>query len=241
MQNGYERVSKALELLTDGFCSYVEHHMKEIHKEGWIDAARESFHDSGGQAFPEDAIVRWDAHSLLTVTWNQWNEVFRHRLGYAERSLISELRDFRNRWAHQGDFDFDDTYRVLDSVHRLLKAISADEAELVEREKRELMIEAVTEETNAALRRAAVRRERWVEIVVYLTCCTALVYVIIREFGWAAWLMALLVCILFVHLIHRRLSLKPQIGPHECKRCRKIIYSLTCPYCQSSGSNHLLK
>jgi hypothetical protein len=32
--------------------------------------------------------------------WDQWNVVFRKTLGNAERSLVSELRDARNRWAH---------------------------------------------------------------------------------------------------------------------------------------------
>jgi hypothetical protein len=33
--------------------------------------------------------------------WDNWNDVFRNVLGHAERSLVSELRDWRNKWAHQ--------------------------------------------------------------------------------------------------------------------------------------------
>ena len=40
--------------------------------------------------------------------WNQWNLVFKKTLGQEERTLVSELRDARNRWAHQNPFSADD-------------------------------------------------------------------------------------------------------------------------------------
>jgi len=33
---------------------------------------------------------------------------------------MSELRDVRNKWAHQRTFTTDDAYRALDSMERLL-------------------------------------------------------------------------------------------------------------------------
>ncbi len=45
--------------------------------------------------------------------------MFRKVLGPAERSLLSELRDHRNKWAHQEPFSSDDAYPVLDSAGRL--------------------------------------------------------------------------------------------------------------------------
>ncbi len=50
--------------------------------------------------------------------WDQWNETFRRTLGFAERSLVSELREHRNRWAHQEPFDTRDTLRALDTIDR---------------------------------------------------------------------------------------------------------------------------
>ena len=55
--------------------------------------------------------------------WNQWNIVFRKTLGQAERTFVSELRDVRNRWAHQNPFSTDDAYRAA------VKAISEGERE----------------------------------------------------------------------------------------------------------------
>ena len=42
-----------------------------------------------------------DVAALLKIMWVPWNDVYRNTLGHAERSLVSELRDIRNRWAHQ--------------------------------------------------------------------------------------------------------------------------------------------
>ena len=39
--------------------------------------------------------------------------MFRKILGPAERSLVGELRDQRNKWAHQQTFSGDHTYRSL--------------------------------------------------------------------------------------------------------------------------------
>jgi predicted AAA+ superfamily ATPase len=71
--------------------------------------------------------------------WDAWNDVFRATLGPAERSLVSELRDHRNRWAHQEAFFSDDAYRVLDSAGRLLSTVSAPQADQVEKMKTELL------------------------------------------------------------------------------------------------------
>ena len=60
--------------------------------------------------------------------WDEWNQGFRNTLGHAERSLVSELRDVRNKWAHQKTFSTDDAYRAIDSIGRLLTAVSAEEA-----------------------------------------------------------------------------------------------------------------
>ena len=78
--------------------------------------------------------------------WNQWQLVFRKTLGQAERTLVSELRDVRNRWAHQNPFSSDDAYRALDSSHRLLLAVSAPQADELDKMKMELL--------RASLRRA---------------------------------------------------------------------------------------
>ena len=40
----------------------------------------------------------------------------------------------------------------------------------------------------------------------------------------------------FGYLIYKRIKYRPiQVGPHECRRCRRIIYGTNCPYCESAS------
>ncbi|MCL6431552.1 MAG: DUF499 domain-containing protein [Anaerolineae bacterium] len=77
------------------------------------------------------------------------------RLGQAERSLVSELRDVRNRWAHQERFTTDDAYRALDSAERLLSAISAPQATELESMKMDLLRLRYEEQVRNERRRSA--------------------------------------------------------------------------------------
>jgi hypothetical protein len=66
-----------------------------------------------------------DPAFLLRVMADAWDSAFRQRLTKADRNLVFELRDTRNRWAHNEAFNADDTYRALDSVERLPVAVDA--------------------------------------------------------------------------------------------------------------------
>jgi len=133
----HERVGKALALCRDGLAPFVERELRAEHE-----AERTP---QGLQAMLEDPtvagkpILEWDVAALLKVMWDTWNGVFRKTLGRNERSLISELRDHRNRWAHQESFSSDDAYRALDSIARLLTAVSAPQSADVDKMKQELL------------------------------------------------------------------------------------------------------
>ena len=87
--------------------------------------------------------------------WDQWNQVFRDNPGFSERSLVSELREVRNKWAHQETFSTDDTYRALDSAARLLTAISAPQADEIEKMKMELLRLRFDEQVRGEKRKSA--------------------------------------------------------------------------------------
>src|SRR5262245_12257072 len=87
--------------------------------------------------------------------WEAWNDVFRNVLGQAERTLVSELRDVRNKWAHQQPFSSDDTDRALDSAERLLTAVSAPQADEVRKMKIELRRTVFDEQMRTEKRRSA--------------------------------------------------------------------------------------
>ena len=50
---------------------------------------------------------------------------FKQVLGKAGESFAIELREVRNKWAHNGSFTDDDAYRALDTAERFLKLIAA--------------------------------------------------------------------------------------------------------------------
>ena len=232
MKTSHERVTKALDLLTNGLYPFVEQELKAIYKENWIRSARASFRKEREEMLPHGDVVRWDAHSVLTVMWDQWNSVFRHKLGHMERSMISELREFRNRWAHQAIFDFDDTYRILDSAHRLLKAVSATEAEQLAWDKDEMIREKIAEELDDQSRRNDFTKEKWMTTGIYIFCCTAIVFVLFYRMGSESWPVAVFTVFIFLFFVYQQfIAPFPKLGPHECKRCSKIIYSVVCPYC----------
>jgi len=151
----YERVGRALELLKEGLRPFVEREFEAHYREGWRAQAAQTLRQDR-EWKTADGQAHFDAQALLILMWYQWNEVFRDTLGHAERSLVSELREVRNRWAHQQTFSGDDAYRALDSAARLLTAVSAEEAREVERLKQELLRVRFDEQARRETRKAAV-------------------------------------------------------------------------------------
>jgi hypothetical protein len=84
-----------------------------------------------------------DVAVQLVLMDRTWGDVFRRTLGKAERSLVNELLDVRNRWAHQNPFSGDDADRALDSVSRLLTAVSAPQADEVGKMKMDLRSQGI--------------------------------------------------------------------------------------------------
>jgi hypothetical protein len=233
MPSPQDRINRALDLLTQGLSPFVEGELRTCYRANWQEAARGSFREDRGIAINKGETIRWDTHSLLTVMWDQWNGVFRHKLGHLERSLVSELREYRNRWAHQQQFSFEDTYRILDSVERLLKAAGAAEAETVRKERQALIHEEVSDELNRATKALMSRRNFAETLAIYIVCAAALSYEAHQQLGAPGWIVVTTIVILFAFLTYKRLQPQPlSLGPHECPRCHRIIYSTHCPYCQ---------
>jgi len=149
----HERVGRALTLLSSGLAPFAEREFMAAYGPDWLEEVERK--DTSASSAPQPASPT-DVQFLLKVVWNEWNAVFRKVLGQSERTLVSELRDIRNRWAHQDPFSSDDAYRALDSTHRLLTAISAaSEAEAVETAKQELLRVRYEEQARRTHRKAA--------------------------------------------------------------------------------------
>ena len=149
-----ERVGKALELLKAGLGPFVEREVQDKIKAGGVhmDTVRRFVDDPH---LTDKPIDQWDVAALLKLMWETWNDVFRTVLGRAERSLVNEIRDQRNKWAHQDSFSSDDADRTLDSIARLLTAVSAPQADEVNRMKMELRRLIFEEQARSERRRGA--------------------------------------------------------------------------------------
>src|SRR5437667_5980932 len=148
-----ERVGKALDLLKAGLGPFVEREFKNLYgDQALAEAQKLMMAERLDASWPFGA---WDAAVLLRLMWEAWNNVFRRILGQAERTLVSELREVRNRWAHQNPFSTDDAYRALDSAGRLLTAVSAPQSDEIEKMKTELLRVRFDEQARGERRKAA--------------------------------------------------------------------------------------
>jgi predicted AAA+ superfamily ATPase len=147
-----ERVGKAMDLLRAGLAPFVEREFKSQYKEKATESARRYFGDD--RTVGRKPVAEWDVAALLKLIWDAWNDVFARTLGRAERSLVQELRDSRNKWAHQELFSSDDADRALDSMSRLLTAVSAPQADEVGKMKMELRRLTYDEQVRGEKRKA---------------------------------------------------------------------------------------
>ena len=148
-----ERVGKALDRLRDGIGPFVEREFVNIHRKRALDIARSYFH-SDNRLSTDGPMTEWDIAALLNLMVYSWQDVFRQTLGHTERSLVSELIDWRNKWAHQSRYSSDDAERALDSATRLLTAISAPEADEIAKMRSDLRRLVIDEQIRGEQRRA---------------------------------------------------------------------------------------
>jgi len=187
----HELVGRALELLKQGLVPFVERELKNKHGQAWFEHTLSVLSESQARQFGTADKPRWDVATALGVVWNEWDVVFRASLGQAERTHIRELRDARNRWAHQEPFSNDHAYRTIDSTARLLTAISAPEASDARKMKTNLQRPRFVEQTAQSATRSSKPTKG--------TAATSFEL----KIGWSAWLgVAALYVISFRALAH---------------------------------------
>lgn len=147
-----DRISKSLDLLSDGLRPKCEETWKGFYGDDWLNTVNQMMHH------PERSPNTSDVAFLFKCIKASWNEVFGHGFPPAIRSLIFELADVRNTWAHQGSFSTDDTVRALDSMERVLEAFGnvTERAEL-KTLRRDLMRQMFDEESRSERRRTAAK------------------------------------------------------------------------------------
>ncbi len=116
-----DRVGRAFEAFAVGVGPYVDRRLKATSPQGekWLAKFVEQAKGMSSDASLQDPSV------LLRVMADCWDLAFRNELRKGDRNAVFELREVRNRWAHNDSFTADDTARALDSMERLLIAAGA--------------------------------------------------------------------------------------------------------------------
>ena len=117
-------VFEGMELLPAALTPFVEKRLENSIKGHWqlevVQRVQGLRPNSAGE-------VGWDQQGLLKAMMAFWKDAFATVLGHPERSYVSELLDVRNKLSHNENFTYDDAERALDSMRRLMEAISAGE------------------------------------------------------------------------------------------------------------------
>ncbi len=108
-------------IFRDGLVDFVESSLRDEHpayeaKPYGRNEALDIF--AGGEE-------RADLSALIGAMLGSWQTVFSRSLPLSGRSLLFEIRDARNRWAHQQQLSMDDQWRVIDSMERLLGMVGS--------------------------------------------------------------------------------------------------------------------
>ena len=145
-----DRIGKGFELLAAGLGPFVNERMGAAAPDGnWIALLESRDEAKNGVKRAYDAND--PAVQLRTIT-DEWRVYSRH-LSRSQQSLASELREARNKWAHNEAFSADDTYRALDTMERLLQAVGAPaQADLIRQQRLDLRSSAVDTEMRKAAR-----------------------------------------------------------------------------------------
>ena len=148
-----ERVSKALDLLAGGLRPKCEQTWQGFYGDDWLDLLRNQMY--GGV---RDGGTTADIAFVLNGMKATWNEIFGHGVSPSIRSLVFEVADTRNNWAHKQQFSTDDTARALDSMERLLEAFGiTEERQQIRKSRRDLIRQMYDEEARSERRRTAAK------------------------------------------------------------------------------------
>ena len=159
-------VFEGMELLPAALIPFVEKRLESSLKGHWQVQVLEKLPSLRPNGNGE---VGWDQAALFNAMDRFWNDAFKAVLGRAERSWVNELGDVRNKLSHNETFTYDDAERALNSMRRLMEAISAGEtAEQLSKMRDTILRTKFTELQRNEERRKTQRLEISVETVAGL-------------------------------------------------------------------------
>ena len=119
-----QHVFDGMELLPAGLMPFVEKRLESQITGHWQPKVQNKLPKL---RVGKNGQFEWDQSALLNAMDRFWMEAFKDVLGRAERSIVNELIEVRNKLSHNKKFSYDDAERALDSMRRLMESISAGE------------------------------------------------------------------------------------------------------------------
>ncbi len=145
-----ERVAKGMEQVRGALIPFVEREMRAKLGDKGFEQAIASLEVKRAK---DGSGLHWDNPALFRCFFDFWQDVFKAQLSQTEKNYIGELRDIRNRWAHDEPFGNREADRALDTMALLLSAIGAREAaDAVDHLKVELNREVLAEQDQGKTR-----------------------------------------------------------------------------------------
>ncbi|BDA74075.1 hypothetical protein CAL7716_082410 [Calothrix sp. PCC 7716] len=122
-------IDRALEdILPPALKPFICRKMEDKYGSNWMQEAQRGLE----HYYIDGADLKWnDPAAVIKLLLNQWREAFyeRNKLENRERNWVEELRNIRNEIKHNNDvFDYDYSFRALDTMERLLVAAEAKKA-----------------------------------------------------------------------------------------------------------------
>lgn len=118
-------VDQLLHVFQQGYEPFVIIAIRSIHGNNWLDVIKST---PELRVNTQQQPLRLDATAIVRIMLHHWDSTFSRVLTTTDRSMLFEVRQMRNKWAHQGSITVDDVDRLADNVTRLLAAINATNA-----------------------------------------------------------------------------------------------------------------
>lgn len=115
-------VRQCLDALKPSLRKFAEERLQMAYGPRWQDRVTE-WRDARRKANRDEADVGPDTAALLSVVINHWGAFRGGSLDQLAFGRIRELKDVRNRWAHEEPFNEDETFRAIDTTQLVLSAI----------------------------------------------------------------------------------------------------------------------
>lgn len=155
LQRNRDRVDRALNhYLAPGLKPFIEGQLQEKYQVNWAKQAQKGLNRSH---LDNQGKINWnDPLVLLRIMKNHWENIFKNyqKITQFERNIVGELLTVRNESAHNDFEKFNDdyyTWRALDSIARLLRAIDANNEAVKVEHLREDMLKQCQQSVVASL------------------------------------------------------------------------------------------